>query len=270
MKTLKAKKSKARKAPAHRAKNGPVVPEVQKIRRMHKVLMESARRSLAQAIDIGGLLVRLKKKVGHGGWGAFVEEHLKLEARTCQNYMRLFESKDQFKSETVSDLPLGKAYLMLRRKGGKQPGQTAMPPLAPKDGTQGAFDPAAGIDDTNGQKEEVTLRFLNGEPMMGWHDGLISTQKIEREFLKIEKLPASVPQSVRLAQQRVYVRAACEINLVCGGDPEEEILKAIEVALSILRNSVVTHRNYRRFVPCSTDTSDLAKPATIPNRTVFP
>jgi len=172
MKTLKAIKRKAREAPAHRRTDDPVAPEVQKIRRMHKELMESARRSLAQAIDIGGLLVRLKMKVGHGGWGAFVEEHLILEARTFQNYMRLFESKDQFKSETVSDLPVGKAYLMLRKKGNKKPGQTAEPPLAPKDGTQRATEPVAGNDDTCQQEKEVTLRFLDGEPVMGWHDGV--------------------------------------------------------------------------------------------------
>ena len=90
-------------------------PEVAKIRKMHSELRDTARTSLKKAIHIGELLTKLKQECGHGKWDAFIGDHLKLEARTVQNYMRLYREKDRFKNEIVSDLPLSKAYLILRQ-----------------------------------------------------------------------------------------------------------------------------------------------------------
>jgi len=66
------------------------------------------------------------------------------------------------------------------------------------------------------------------------------------------------------------VRAGCEINLVCGGNPEDATLKGIEDALLILRNSVVSHQNYRHSVPCGGGASNAPTTATFPNKAAAP
>ena len=121
-----------------------VPPEVAKIRQLYGELMDAARRTVLQAIHIGELLAGLKKKVGHGQWEAFVAEHLKLEIRTVQNYMRLHREKDRLKYETVSDLPLAKAYLVLREPTSTSPSRkprTVQKPASPAPDQEGGTEP---------------------------------------------------------------------------------------------------------------------------------
>ncbi len=236
-----------------------VQPEVDEIRRMHSALNDEARRSLDQAIRIGELLVQLKDRVGHGKWGPFVKEHLMLDERTVQNYIRLYNERDRLKSETVSDLRLTKAYLLLGKPSGRPKPRPTETPDSVSLPTNGAGDEDTSIEpsragtevtcastaegecpdaeqprvgaiidgddgsqavpqfpfatDDDGQKEsEFALRFMDGEPIIGWQDGLISTKKLERELSRMEGLWSSLPPHVSLAGQRVFVAAALEIN----------------------------------------------------------
>ena len=310
--------------PAHSSVNGitleangtlaTVPPEVAKIRQLHGELMDAARRTVPQAIHIGELLAGLKKKVGHGQWEAFVAEHLKLEIRTVQNYMRLHREKDRLKYETVSDFPLAKAYLVLREPTSTSPSRkprTVQKPAAPAPDPEGGTEPnsqpeslpaqdlAMDVTDPDGpvpdvltspgavivtdvpsadvpatattkgkprhvadqfdlkfpessapgeivpDDDQVSFKFLDGTTVTGWQDGVVCTEKLERELRRIANLPVSVLLHQRLAQQQVFAAGACAINQLCDPNPDDGTLKAIESALLELRNAVVMHNNYR-------------------------
>jgi len=55
-------------------------------------------------------------------------------------------------------------------------------------------------------------------------DGLIGIGKVERELRKMRAF-GLVPANVPLAQQRVFVAGAREIDRVCGTDPTDETLQ---------------------------------------------
>ena len=112
-------------------------------------------------------------------------------------------------------------------------------------GSQLVSEPPPEKADRHPESEEIALHFVNGALVLDWHDGLITTQRIEREFRTIEERSAALPLNVQLAQQRMFVAGACAINRVCGTDPTDHTLKAVEMALSDLRNQVVGHKNFQ-------------------------
>ena len=112
-------------------------------------------------------------------------------------------------------------------------------------GSQLVSEPPPEKADRHPESEEIVLHFVNGELVLDWHDGLITTQRVEREFRTIEERSAALPLNVQLAQQRMFVAGACAINRVCGADPTDNTLKAVEMALTDLCNQVVAHKNYQ-------------------------
>jgi hypothetical protein len=71
---------------------------------------------LQQAIEVGGLLLQAKERVGHGKFGSWLEKHkLAISERSAQRYMALKEEWPKIEawmktnSATVADLSLNKA-----------------------------------------------------------------------------------------------------------------------------------------------------------------
>jgi hypothetical protein len=85
---------------------------VTEITQLHNEVTQALRTSLAKAIRIGELLTEQKASLPHGAWGAWIDEHLPFSRRTATNYMRLFDHRDELKSEKFSDL--SSAYRMIR------------------------------------------------------------------------------------------------------------------------------------------------------------
>jgi len=120
---------------------------------------------------------------------------------------------------------------------------------ASPDAGTGALQPAdnllAQTNGTDRQIDEPVFKFLDGTEVAGWQEGVVSSEKLERELKKIANLPASVPLNERLAQQAVFAAGACAINRASGTEPDDGTLKAVENALMDLRNCVVAHKKYR-------------------------
>lgn len=78
---------------------------------LHQQIVNSARKSLELAIQIGKLLQTQKDRVGHGQWGNWIRTKLPFTQRTANNYIRLHRIRDQIKLENVSNL--SEAYGLL-------------------------------------------------------------------------------------------------------------------------------------------------------------
>ena len=96
------------------------VPELaQRIKDQLKDMEETANRVkqtiLKQALDLGGLLLQAKAKVGHGRFGKWLEKNCDLSERSAQRYMALKEQWPKIaawlknNSATVADLSLRQA-----------------------------------------------------------------------------------------------------------------------------------------------------------------
>jgi Protein of unknown function (DUF3102) len=79
-------------------------------RRYHKIL-SAARASLDEAIEIGGFLVRIKAKLGHGNWLPWAEKKLPFSVRRAEYWMSLFENRQDRKFANASNL--SSAYKLL-------------------------------------------------------------------------------------------------------------------------------------------------------------
>jgi hypothetical protein len=72
--------------------------------RLHNGILNSFKKTLADAIKIGELLTDQKGNLKHGEFMAWVNENLPFTDRTARNYMRVYKERDGLKTETVSDL----------------------------------------------------------------------------------------------------------------------------------------------------------------------
>lgn len=78
---------------------------------LHNEIEGYLTKTLESAIRIGELLTEQKTGLPHGQFTPWIEDSLPFTPRTARNYMRLFEHRDQLKTETVS--VLGEAYRLL-------------------------------------------------------------------------------------------------------------------------------------------------------------
>lgn len=69
---------------------------------LHRSVEAALRRSVSDAIRIGGLLIDQKETLPHGEFLAWVERELPFNERTAQRYMLVFRHKS--KCDTLSDL----------------------------------------------------------------------------------------------------------------------------------------------------------------------
>lgn len=65
------------------------------IRREHEQASEAFASAVEHAIRCGELLTDAKAQVGHGGWGAWLDEHFPASERTARGYMRLAANRQR-------------------------------------------------------------------------------------------------------------------------------------------------------------------------------
>ena len=72
--------------------------------RLHKELGGMLTQSLKTAILLGGLLTEQKASLPHGQFQSWASENLPFTNRTARRYMRLYDGREQIKTDSVSDL----------------------------------------------------------------------------------------------------------------------------------------------------------------------
>lgn len=65
-------------------------------------IVMSLRRTVSDAIELGGILCEVKEKIGHGGFLPWLEKHCGINERSCRRYMEIYHYKN--KTDRVSDL----------------------------------------------------------------------------------------------------------------------------------------------------------------------
>jgi hypothetical protein len=75
---------------------------IQEITRLHSEIAGHMRMSLEKAIRIGELLREQKSKQKHGSFTSWVVNNVPFTHRTAQMYMKLYNSRDKLKNESVS------------------------------------------------------------------------------------------------------------------------------------------------------------------------
>lgn len=82
-----------------------------RIRAAHDGVQTAARSSIEHALTAGDLLIHAKRRLKHGEWLPWLEEHCKLSERTAQAYMRLAKHRGfvEAKSAVIADLTVAGA-----------------------------------------------------------------------------------------------------------------------------------------------------------------
>jgi len=88
--------------------------EAAEIRKLHTELLGHVRITIKQAIRIGELLTAVKEGLEHGRWLPWLKANVEFHERTARRYIRVFENREQLKTDSVSDLT--DAYRLLADK----------------------------------------------------------------------------------------------------------------------------------------------------------
>lgn len=72
------------------------------INERHDSIQTALKRSVQEAIAIGGLLIQVKEQLQHGEFGEWINQNCNFTDRTARNYIQIFKYKN--KMETISDL----------------------------------------------------------------------------------------------------------------------------------------------------------------------
>ncbi|WP_167858427.1 DUF3102 domain-containing protein [Methylobacterium nonmethylotrophicum] len=121
-----------------------------------KVAERVHRRNRAQIMETGNDLILMKKKLGHGMFGAWIEAEFGMSDRTAQNYMRAAETFAD-KPEIVSVLPPITVYALAAKS---TPDDIRTDVIARFDAGQrlNAREIVARIDETRRTKQEESKR----------------------------------------------------------------------------------------------------------------
>lgn len=74
------------------------------IRKLNSKFLKAVRTSLDTAIEIGGILVKAKAKVGHGNWAEWLKKNVDFSERTAEDYANFFRNRGALKSAKVANL----------------------------------------------------------------------------------------------------------------------------------------------------------------------
>lgn len=121
------------------------------IKDMHGIVTDGVRLVFKNAINIGEILCQQKKKLPHGEFTKWVDDHLPFTMRAAQNYMKLFNNKDMLINANVSHL--GQAYKLLT-----EPKQTD------NNLEKLLFDGYKELEFENGLQPLIDKYFYHGEP----------------------------------------------------------------------------------------------------------
>ena len=86
-------------------KDVPAVEENKKqIIELHESVHKYAQITLVMAIEAGGLIVRQKKLIRHGGFGCWILDNTPIKIRTAQNYMTLYHYRHLLEGKNIRTL----------------------------------------------------------------------------------------------------------------------------------------------------------------------
>ena len=93
---------------------GGEIQFAERIEAEHRAAIGAARTAIEHAVECGRLLIEAKAQIGHGGWLAWVEEHLTFGARQATKYMRLQRHRGHLANRNCgSDLGVNAALGLL-------------------------------------------------------------------------------------------------------------------------------------------------------------
>ena len=89
--------------------------EAVKLRELHGSIMQHARMTLANAIEAGDTLMRVKAGLAHGQWLPWLKANVPFSDRTAEKYMRCYERRAELKTkfESDSNFSLSEAYALI-------------------------------------------------------------------------------------------------------------------------------------------------------------
>ncbi len=99
---------------------GPCQREAARINAEHNAVVGAEREALLHAIKAGELLLAVKRRVGHGAFLPWMEEHCSFTPRCGQRYMALARALGT-KYDTVSHLTLSEALALVREPAERPP-----------------------------------------------------------------------------------------------------------------------------------------------------
>jgi DUF3102 family protein len=98
------------------------ISTVSRINALHRELCALGETALEKAVEIGGLLAKEKRKVGHGEWLPWVEVSLDFGERQAQKYLTIYEHRDLLQIRTASShLSINDACRLLLRNSAEPP-----------------------------------------------------------------------------------------------------------------------------------------------------
>ena len=89
--------------------------EVRAIKRLEKDVTAHGKRKLAAIIEIGKRLERVKDRVGHGNWLAWLKRNFKWSGDTAERYMGTWRISQTLEFRRLRNLPLEALYLLARK-----------------------------------------------------------------------------------------------------------------------------------------------------------
>jgi phage N-6-adenine-methyltransferase len=92
-----------------------VAREVRAIRRLQKSATTHGKRFLADIVEIGKRLDRVKERVGHGNWIPWLRNNFKMSGDTAANYVSLFKLSQSPEFRKFRNLPLDILYWLGRK-----------------------------------------------------------------------------------------------------------------------------------------------------------
>jgi Protein of unknown function (DUF3102) len=116
------KKASTRKDPNEPKKD--LSELAQQIQAGHRLCLDSVRSTIDKAAETGQLLIRareeVKKKVGHGGWQAWLRKECEISVRVAQNDMRIARNHKQIEKQVnrQEDLTIRQALWLIGGKAG--------------------------------------------------------------------------------------------------------------------------------------------------------
>lgn len=131
------------------------VEKISEIKCLHENMMQLAKDAGKKGLQIGTLLVELRRKVGHGNWESYVESNLPFSVRTARNYLALAKHQLPGKSANVADLDLaGELRRSQRRTTGPSRQATGAKQL--RQGEQSARRPPEHVVDAELSDDTTT------------------------------------------------------------------------------------------------------------------
>jgi hypothetical protein len=92
-----------------------VQQETRAIRRLNERAMERSKRLVADIVEIGKRLSRVKEHVGHGNWTPWLDRNFGWSNDMAERFVRVFQLSKSTKFRSLRNLPLELLYFLARK-----------------------------------------------------------------------------------------------------------------------------------------------------------